>query len=809
DFSKCGSDVFNRCRDVIGEGIDKCKKMTTFSPYVRQKVADLELESQSVGQLQTLLKDNPKKWKEILDLVLLCLQTETEEIPQLRAWAQKIIATVPDDRLSSKSKKIFEKDFFLAFHNYLKRCRSKDVADHALLLYCIKEGHTEAALTLLGMGVDTKALCRNDTTLLHWACKKGQLSVIRKLVDQGCDINAIDSIGMTALHRACQNDHLDVAKFLLSKGAFIDIKNKDGETSLHIACEKGFSNIVELLIGKGARIDAQDQAGRTPLHNICQSKAAEKEALKIFMMLLKAKAKLDIPDEQGATPLLLACQKGDIDIVILLANDGANCKAVDKQGRSALHYLTESVKWDPQIPLFLMQKGLDINIQDNKKKTPLHEAIDRNNTRMGMFLLPKGASSIIKNADQNSPLELACKKGRFHLAVLCLREGGGNIDEIQSFINTQDEKGRTLLHYACSYDDQALVQTLLKMGADYLIKDKEGYSPKPFWILRGREKHVHLIPQDPFGEELLKAITRRHVEGIEDEVLVDGISFKFSGAISSFMHARIADLLETFSPSEMLKDHRESLIKAFKRASNSYSFPDEIATSIQLEGLVNIVSTGWKQHAVDLVFYTVPSGGSYVAICNGVRGSSYGYKPLTVFPIDPRLVDERFIREVEELKDKTEKDAEEFLYQTMPKRLSPLPRQEVVKDNFCMLLEEITHKAQKIGNCSYAAGKMALRAAAGFLTIGQYKPTLHDDFFRLELQKVKEETQDWATHARLTVLEDYPEDRRQGKNRIWQDQHTETSMKKIEKRIRKRGTYRSDLTKRFNDLSLALSQPAN
>src|SRR5689334_18021896 len=101
---------------------------------------------------------------------------------------------------------------------------------------------------------------------LQDAIRNGDTVQVRALVDSGTDLNANDSLGATPLHDAVWSNRLEIVRFLLDRGAAIDARHSDGgSTPLHYAVIRDDLPIAQLLIARGADVNATYRSGVTAL----------------------------------------------------------------------------------------------------------------------------------------------------------------------------------------------------------------------------------------------------------------------------------------------------------------------------------------------------------------------------------------------------------------------------------------------------------------------------------------------------------------------------------------------------------------
>lgn len=95
----------------------------------------------------------------------------------------------------------------------------------------------------------------------------------------------------------------------------------DGFTALHLASFFGQETIAEYLIDQHADVNilAANGSKLRPLHSSVAGKHYE-----IALALLNAKAEVNVQQQGGFTPLHAAAQNGDIDMVKLLLDHGAD-----------------------------------------------------------------------------------------------------------------------------------------------------------------------------------------------------------------------------------------------------------------------------------------------------------------------------------------------------------------------------------------------------------------------------------------------------------------------------------------------------
>ena len=210
-----------------------------------------------------------------------------------------------------------------------------------------------------------------DDNLLKQS-EAGNQQEIRKLLEQGAQVDASNPKGSTALMLAANNGHLQAVKLLLSKGADVNAANENGSTALMVASYKGKLEIAKLLLSKGASVYAGTDGGVTALS--AAKEANHKDVVKVLELygarraetepegqliaeasagnaeqvkkLLDSGVSPNISDPQGWTPIIHAAGRGQIGVVQLLLDRGAEVNARTGSGRYSPH--GRQLRWPPR-----------------------------------------------------------------------------------------------------------------------------------------------------------------------------------------------------------------------------------------------------------------------------------------------------------------------------------------------------------------------------------------------------------------------------------------------------------------------------
>lgn len=154
---------------------------------------------------------------------------------------------------------------------------------------------------------------------------------------------------------------------MIGKGANANAANAEsGWTALHYAAAKGKKDLVESLIEHGAEVNAisTDGENATPLSRLVGCAQFGNDPVELVKYLLDKGA----DPNKGEPALVNAALHGHFDSFRLLLASGADPKATDEEGYTALHYVARED--DLNLARLLIEKGADFGAKNNKGKTP-------------------------------------------------------------------------------------------------------------------------------------------------------------------------------------------------------------------------------------------------------------------------------------------------------------------------------------------------------------------------------------------------------------------------------------------------------
>ena len=234
------------------------------------------------------------------------------------------------------------------------------------------------------------------------------------------------------------------------------------DTSLVRAIKTQDFDRVRTLIYANVDVNERNYAGLTPL-----TVAAEKGNMEILRMLVEeGTASVNLPSSYGVTPLLAAAAAGQTDAVNYLLENGADVKAKDDLGKTALiHAMGANDRRLTEKLLELDPRAIDM--PDNMGNTPLIYAAQQGSVDNIRILLKHNVNPDYQNpATGLSALSAAAAAGQEKAAQVLVSNGAD--------VNLKDKNGRTALFFASENGQTGLMRQLLRMGADINIVDNNG-----------------------------------------------------------------------------------------------------------------------------------------------------------------------------------------------------------------------------------------------------------------------------------------------------------------------------------------------
>jgi ankyrin repeat protein len=256
------------------------------------------------------------------------------------------------------------------------------------LLYAAREGHVDVLAQLLDAGAAIELADADGVTPLLMAVLNGQFAAARVLLERGANVKVSDWYGQTPLFAAVDMRNVDVAGPSRDNGV-------DREAAL---------GLIRELITRGADVNARTR---------------EYPPQRRWITRLGS---LSWVDFTGQTPFLRAALAGDVTVMRLLLDAGADPRLATDSGTTPL-MAAAGVNWvvaqtfdeGPEALLaavkLCVERGNDVNAANSMGLRAVHGAANRGSNDIIQFLASKGARLDVADAQGRTPLTWA--KGVF------------------------------------------------------------------------------------------------------------------------------------------------------------------------------------------------------------------------------------------------------------------------------------------------------------------------------------------------------------------------------------------------------------
>lgn len=343
------------------------------------------------------------------------------------------------------------------------------------VMFATAGGHLENTKQLLELGADAKAIARATPAYLEKLAKAIKTGTAQE-EDPHID-------GVTALHVAAQGGHLEVVEFLISSVKVdVSVADDEGRTPLLLAIKGNYGEVASALVSAGAdpNMPFVDDEGET--HNLLFD-AIMVENEEFAKLLIENGADLYHKDDKKVSSLLQASHRGLTDVVKLLLDKHAlTGKAgylddASDDGISPL--IAASSEGHVEVVKLLIAAKVNVDAKDQDQTTALMAAAARGHTEVVKELLAVGASVNEQNADGHTALMFAYN-GKNQVDTLWERYSQYAKDADESLHKDIDDNGTGSIIREALDNHIALIELLLKGGADPTSKDKEGHTATDF-----------------------------------------------------------------------------------------------------------------------------------------------------------------------------------------------------------------------------------------------------------------------------------------------------------------------------------------
>jgi ankyrin repeat protein len=333
------------------------------------------------------------------------------------------------------------------------------------LLAVARTGNVEAAQLLLNHGatVDARETWGGQTALM-WASARRHPEMMRLLISKGADVNAhsidrnyqrhvtaegrpknLDSGGLTPLLYAARENCVACVEVLLKSGADIDLPDPDGVSPLLLAIMNANWDLAQRLILAAADVNQWDIFGESPLFTAIDLRNRidgghasidpmnKANGLTIVKVLLERGANPNMQlffkpanmrgstNTRGSTPLVRAANNGDLEVVKLLLEHGADATLYMADRQTPIHAVLagrSSEQQSLELIRVLQKAGADVNVialvnheEEVRGGTALHYAVRKRYKEVIKLLASDGIDLNATDQDGLTALDYTQSRG--------------------------------------------------------------------------------------------------------------------------------------------------------------------------------------------------------------------------------------------------------------------------------------------------------------------------------------------------------------------------------------------------------------
>ena len=305
--------------------------------------------------------------------------------------------------------------------------------DHTALTLALQRRHAGVAEVLIGAGADVNSLTQSRLTPLQILCSTETPSeenctrVVQMLIDRGACIERTDEKGRTLVQLASIAGELAIVQVLIKAGAGVRVTDDNGNTCLMHAAENGRTETVRYLVGlPEVDVNHRNNYGCTALERALECVLLRRRETDAVHVLIDAGADVTVKSAQKVSLLHVATMAGDLAPLKKLIEAGARVRDTDDEGQTCL-MLAAEVGHIEIVRYLVGLPEVDVNHRDLKNQTALNSAVKRVHVDVAQVLIDAGAE-----------------------------------------VDTKDDLGRSLLHWASSSSDQEMhtleQQTLMSVA---------------------------------------------------------------------------------------------------------------------------------------------------------------------------------------------------------------------------------------------------------------------------------------------------------------------------------------------------------
>lgn len=315
---------------------------------------------------------------------------------------------------------------------------------------------------------------------MHFAVIHSDYGKMADLLEKGYNPNTQDGMGFTPVNLAVIYNNSGIVKMLLEAGADVHIADRNGKTPMMHALENEESQaLIDLLTDFGANMND----GSMPDDSAFTAAVLEGNRENVEKLI---KAGADVNEGTGdskITPLMVTVQNGNMEMMQLLMENGADPNLQTAEGITALIHAASS--GEANVVKSLLDAGANPNLQTEAGGFALYNAVVLKDTEMAAMLLAVGADVNLRNEGGFTALHAAAYGGSAEMVQLLINA--------KADLNLQTDSGLTALHSAVAKNHADVVSLLIHAGADVNIEENNGITPLEIAEQKGYDEVAKLL----------------------------------------------------------------------------------------------------------------------------------------------------------------------------------------------------------------------------------------------------------------------------------------------------------------------------
>jgi ankyrin repeat protein len=355
-------------------------------------------------------------------------------------------------------------------------------------------------------------LVMRETTALHAAAHKGYLKLVMLLISHGADVTSDsekydsriavaiierliaagselehrNSHGLTALLMCVLNNTVDLLKVLVKAGAQVDVSIENGPYALNIACSQGYTEIVKVLLKAGANPNAVEKDGRSGMFEACFNGYLDivklliqyncSADLDISIRLAQEKEHTNVVNylyslfNNSSNVLWNLFENNDYNLFFKMLENGVNPNT-ELHGHSLIGTLMQ-VRATKIVTAMMKICNYNIDFKLGQKGTAIEQVVkyvrsmSKQHTNPPIMQYAKCLYTVIRKAQRNG---------------------------CNTYIDHQDDQGKTALYKSALYEFNPLVGALAFNGADPNLLDYKGRTVSIVLCSQGKLETLRLL----------------------------------------------------------------------------------------------------------------------------------------------------------------------------------------------------------------------------------------------------------------------------------------------------------------------------